>query len=129
LCRIVGPSGPNELSDRIARTAVVPENRERCYRPTRDILQHNLPIAREWIASFGDFLTWREPEAGAICLVKHGADITSYDLCERIRERQSTLIVPGSHVGLEGYVRIWLGGKEEFLREGLRRVGEELRGA
>ena len=35
-------------------------------------------------------------------------------------------MVPGSHVGLEGYLRIWLGGREEFLREGLRRIGIEL---
>jgi len=35
--------------------------------------------------------------------------------------------VPGSHVGLEGYLRVWLGGREEFLREGLRRIGNELK--
>ena len=51
----------------------------------------------------------------------------SLTIAERVRTRQSTLIVPGSHVGLEGYLRIWLGGREEFLREGLRRIGVELR--
>jgi hypothetical protein len=25
-------------------------------------------------------------------------------------------------------VRIWLGGRDEYMREGLRRIGEELRG-
>ena len=34
---------------------------------------------------------------------------------------------PASHVGLEGYLRIWLGGREDFLREGLRRIGNELK--
>ena len=53
-------------------------------------------------------------------------DITSLEIAERVRINQSTLIVPGSHVGLEGYLRIWLGGREEFLREGLRRIGNEL---
>jgi hypothetical protein len=43
-----------------------------------------------------------------------------------VRTRQSTLIVPGSHVGLEGHLRIWLGGREPFLREGLQRIGAEL---
>jgi aspartate/methionine/tyrosine aminotransferase len=37
------------------------------------------------------------------------------------------MIVPGIQLGLEGYVRIWLGAREEYLREGLRRVGEELK--
>lgn len=119
--------GPNKLSDRIARIAVQPENRERCYARTRAILQHNLPIAREWIAGFGDFFTWREPDAGAIAFLQYAAAIPSLEVCERIRARQSTLIVPGIHLGMEGYVRVWLGGKEEFLREGLRRIGEEFR--
>jgi aspartate/methionine/tyrosine aminotransferase len=119
--------GPNKMSDRIACVAVDERNRERFYSRTREILRHNLPIAREWIESFGGRLTWREPQAGAIALVRYDADAASLDVAERVRTKQSTLIVPGSHVGLEGYLRIWLGGREEFLREGLRRIGEELR--
>jgi len=119
--------GPNKMSDRIARVAVEPANRERCYARTREILTHNFPIARAWIEGFAGRLTWREPEAGAIALVKYESAIPSIELAERIRTRQNTLVVPGSHVGLEGYLRIWLGGREDFLREGLRRIGRELR--
>jgi aspartate/methionine/tyrosine aminotransferase len=116
---------PNKMSDEIARVAVM--NRDRCYARTRQVLTHNLRIAREWIASFDGFLEWREPEAGAIALVKYHSDVPSAELCERMRTRLSTLVVPGAFVGLEGYLRIWLGGREEYLREGLRRIGEELR--
>jgi hypothetical protein len=49
----------------------------------------------------------------------------SYPLCERVRVNQSVLIVPGVHLGLEGFVRLWLGGRPEFLSEGLRRIGIE----
>ncbi len=118
--------GPNKMSDAIARVAVEPANRERCYSRTRDILRHNLPIAREWLETFGGRLTWREPQAGAIGLLKYDAAVSSLEIAERIRKTQSTLIVPGSHVGLEGYIRVWLGGNEPFLREGLRRIGVEL---
>jgi hypothetical protein len=114
------------LSDRVARIAVEPQNRERCYARTRAILNHNLPIAREWIARFGGRLTWREPQAGAIALVRYDADISSVELAERVRVNQSTLIVPGMHVGLEGFLRIWLGAREDYLREGLRRIASEL---
>jgi hypothetical protein len=27
---------------------------------------------------------------------------------------------------MEGYLRIWLGGRPEYLQEGLRRIGTEL---
>ena len=117
---------PSKLSDRVARVAVEPQNRERCYARTRAILNHNLPITREWIARFGGRLTWREPQAGAIALVRYDADISSVELAERVRVNQSTLIVPGTHVGLDSYLRIWLGGREDFLREGLRRIASEL---
>ena len=120
--------GPNKLSDRVAQTAVDARNRERCYARTRAILQHNLKIAREWLQDFGGRLTWQEPQAGAIALVKYESDVPSIQLADRVRTRQSTLIVPGVHVGLERYLRIWIGGREPFLREGLRRIGLELRG-
>jgi aspartate/methionine/tyrosine aminotransferase len=117
--------GPNKISDAVARVAV--RNRERLYSRTRGILQQNLPVMREWVAGFGDFLTFREPRAGALCLMRYGSSTPSFELCERVRVNQSVLIVPGAHLGLEGYVRIWLGGRPEFLNEGLRRIGIELR--
>ncbi|PYR77757.1 MAG: hypothetical protein DMF86_08060 [Acidobacteria bacterium] len=119
--------GPNKLSDRVAQVAVEQQNRERCYTRTGEILRHNLPIAREWASGFGGRLRWTEPAAGAIGLMKYDADVPSLTIAERVRVNQSTLIVPGSHVGIEGHLRIWLGGKEPFLREGLRRIGEELK--
>lgn len=118
--------GPNKMSDRIARAAVAPASREQCYARTRTILAHNLPIARAWVESFAGLLRWREPQAGAIALLEYEAGVPSVELAERVRERQSTLIVPGAHVGLEGHIRIWIGGREEFMREGLRRIGTEL---
>jgi aspartate/methionine/tyrosine aminotransferase len=118
--------GPNKLSDRIACVAVEAANRDRCYARTRQVLRENLPIAREWVRQFGGRLTWTEPRAGAIGLVKYASDTPSLTIADRVRVNQSTLIVPGRHVGIEGHLRLWLGGREPFLREGLRRIGEEL---
>jgi aspartate/methionine/tyrosine aminotransferase len=118
--------GPNKISDAVARVAVRPENREKLYARTRGILQQNLPAMREWVQSFHGFLEFREPQAGALSLVRYNSSSPSLDLCERVRKNQSVLIVPGSHLGLEGFIRIWLGAKPEFLCEGLRRIGIEL---
>ena len=118
--------GPNKISDAVACVAVKPENRERLYARTRAILRQNLPAVRAWAESFGGFLTFREPRAGALCLMRYGSPTPSYELAERIRVSQSVLIVPGAHLGLEGFLRLWLGGKPEFLAEGLRRIGIEL---
>jgi hypothetical protein len=79
------------------------------------------------VESFGGFLTFREPRAGALCFMQYHSATPSYPLCERVRVNQSVLIVPGVHLGLEGFLRLWLGGNPGFLTEGLRRVGIELR--
>jgi aspartate/methionine/tyrosine aminotransferase len=119
--------GPNKMSDRMARVAVEAGNRDHCYARTGEILRHNLPIAREWVKGFGGRLAWTEPAAGAIGLMKYASDTPSLAIAERVRVNQSTLIVPGTHVGIEGHLRIWLGGREEYLREGLHRIGTELK--
>ncbi|MEO8026056.1 MAG: aminotransferase class I/II-fold pyridoxal phosphate-dependent enzyme, partial [Bryobacteraceae bacterium] len=116
--------GPNKMSDRIALTAVT--QRDACYARTGAVLAKNIELIREWVASFDGFLSWQEPAAGAIGLVHYNHAIPSIELADRIRERQSVLVVPGSHVGLEGYMRVWFGGKEAYLREGLRRIAIEL---
>jgi aspartate/methionine/tyrosine aminotransferase len=115
--------GPNKLSDMVARVAVTAENRERLYARTRGVLGANLPIIEGWSKGFGGLLEFNRPKAGAMTLVKYRGDVTSLELCERIRVEQSTLVVPGIHVGLEGYLRLWYGGRPEYVSEGLRRIG------
>ncbi len=118
--------GPNKLSDLVARVAVAPDNREALYARTRAILRENLPIVERWAAGFGRLLEFNRPRAGAMTLVRYRSEVPSLDLCERIRVEQSTLVVPGRHVGLEGYLRIWYGGRQEYITEGLRRIGAVL---
>ncbi len=117
---------PNKLSDAIARIAVEEENREALYSRGRALLQENLKITEDWVSGLGEGFSFRAPEAGAICFMRYPGDYPSVELCERIRDRQSTLIVPGSQLGMEGFLRIWLGARPEYLKEGLRRVQIEL---
>ncbi|HEV2445623.1 MAG TPA: aminotransferase class I/II-fold pyridoxal phosphate-dependent enzyme, partial [Candidatus Sulfopaludibacter sp.] len=91
--------GPNKISDAVACVAVEAATREKLYGRTRAILQHNLSIMRQWVDSFDGFLSFREPQAGALCLVRYASHTPSYPLCERIRVNQSVLIVPGVHLG------------------------------
>ncbi len=119
--------GPNILSDIMTRTAIKAENREKLYTRTWKILEKNYPVMREWLNSYGDLLTFNPHVAGAFWFVKYNTDLPSEELCQRIMKNQSTLVVPGIHLGMEGFLRIWMGAKPEFLREGLRRIGEEIR--
>ncbi len=117
---------PNKLSDAVARIAVREQNRETLYSRGRKLLQGNLEIMEEWVESLGEGFGFVPPTAGAICFIRYPGAIPSVELCERIRVHQSTLIVPGTYLGLEGYIRIWMGAQPDYLREGLRRVRVEL---
>lgn len=119
--------GPNKLSDFMARVAVEEDNREKLYARTRETLRENLPMMRAWADSFGGKLHFRPPDAGAITLMRYDADVPSVEIAEHVRTKRSVLIVPGSHLGLEGFLRIWMGGRPDYLREGLARVEKELR--
>ncbi len=117
---------PNKLSDMMARVAIREDNRERLYARTRRILKENLALFTDWAGGLGGGFAFRPPEAGAIAFLRYEASLPSAEICERIRVNQSTLIVPGSYLGLEGYLRLWLGGRSAFMREGLGRVRAEL---
>ncbi len=117
---------PNKLSDAVARIAVQEQNRETLYSRGRKLLQGNLEIMEDWVDSLGAGFHFVPPTAGAICFIRYPGEIPSVELCERIRVNQSTLIVPGSYLGLEGYIRIWMGAQPDYLQEGLRRVQVEL---
>jgi len=117
---------PNKLSDAVARIAVQKDNRERLYERGRALLQRNRRIFSDWVAGLGDGYSFISPAAGAMAFLKYSSATPSLELAERIRNNQSTLIVPGIQLGLEGYLRIWLGGEQAYLQEGLRRVAEEL---
>ena len=115
--------GPNKLSDALARVAVEQGVRDHLYGRTRAILSQNQPVVDDWIAGYGDFLTFIRPAAAAMAFLKYSSEEPSEVVAEWLRANQSTLVVPGSHLGMEGYLRLWTGGKPEYLREGLRRVG------
>ena len=106
--------GPNKLSDRLAQVAVEGTNRERCYARTRAILRHNLPIARDWIAGFGGSVSWREPQAGAIALLRYHDATSSLVIAERVRTRQSTSSSPAFTWGSRALSGYGLAGANRF---------------
>jgi len=102
------------------------KNREKLYERTRELLNRNWPNLKKWIDQRGDLLTYTEPRAGAICMVKYKHRINSTVLAERLRVEKSTLIVSGDHFGLDGYIRFGFGTEMDYMYAGLTRVGEVL---
>jgi len=118
---------PTYLSDRLAQIAIAPKRREEILARTRSILQRNYPILAGWIRDHGSLFSYIPPTAGAICFLRYSLRINSSDLAWRLLKEKSTLIVPGDHFGMDGYIRIGMGDASAYLTQGLERIDALLR--
>lgn len=122
----IGPSG---ATDHLAGLALEPTVRERLLARTRGILRENYPVLEAWLRGFGDTFSWVVPKAGAICFARYRAAIPGEALVERVRASDSTLLVPGDHFGMPGYLRFGFGNEATELRHALAAAATGLRRA
>ena len=116
---------PGAVNDLLARLALEPRRRDDLIARTRRILRENQATLAEWVARHP---TVRQipPEAGGVTLIRYSGTRPSAELVERLRADHGVLVVPGSHFGLENYLRIGIGGEPATLRAGLERLGRVL---
>ena len=119
--------GPTYASDRLAQIALERKRREEIFARTRGILRRNYPILAKWIDAHGALFSHVPPTAGAIAYLRYALKLNSTELANRLIREKSTLIVPGDHFGMDGYIRIGTGPPAEHLVAGLDRIDALLR--
>ena len=122
----IGPSG---ATDHLAALALEPAVRERLLGRTRGILRQNYPVLETWLRGFGDTFAWIPPRAGAICFTRYRPAMPGEELVERVRAAENTLLVPGEHFGMPGYLRFGFGNEAADLRHALTAAAAGLRRA
>lgn len=115
---------PATLSDALATLALEPHVRAAILRRTRGILRSNRDHFANWVRSQGERFSYRPPDAGAIALLRYRDPVPSLEFAERLRAERSVLVVPGTHFGLEGTLRLGFGNPADELEEGLARVAD-----
>lgn len=117
---------PSKLSDRFARIAVA--SHERIQARNSRIIAANLETARRWFSANDDIVSWKEPRAGLLAMLKvHGVENTDA-LAERLASEAGVMLAPGSAFGLPQYLRIGIGQRPEIFAEGLDRAAPVIRG-
>lgn len=112
--------GPSlALAARALRKA--PELAERC----RRLAAAGFAAIREWIGKRDD-LDWVEPAGGTVALVRLPHGIDALAVSNHLREKFSTLAVPGDFFGARGFLRLSAGMDEDVLRQGLKNVGKTI---
>ncbi len=90
----------------------------------RTRLETNRPILQQFLASRRDLFAM--PAAQGTTAFPQLASGHVDALCQLLREKYETAVVPGRFFEMPNHFRIGIGGKTEMLEEGLRRLGKAL---
>lgn len=112
------------LDDHFAALAL--ENRDKVLARSQAITRGNLAILDAWVRQ-EPAIRYLKPRSGTTALLKYDLDMPSERFCIELLERTGVLLVPGSAMDMEGYLRIGYANGTDILREGLARISDFLR--
>lgn len=104
------------LDDHFAALAL--ENSDRILTRSRRITRTNLAILDAWIADEPS-ISYVRPQSGTTALLRFDLDMPSADLCRTLQEETGVMLLPGSALDMEGYLRIGYACDTEVLKAGL----------
>lgn len=135
-------AGPRELTERLERqrdyhiisvgrlddllASVALESREA-------ISARNLGICREGGRLLAEFvagephISYVKPKGGTTAFLRYDLPMESAELCRRLQKETGVMLLPGSALDMEGYLRIGYCNDPEITEAGLARFGEWLR--
>lgn len=118
--------GTGILSQMIAEHVLRPANRLQVLQRGRQVLSTNVRVLEQWLLEHREVLSCRRPQAGGVAFVRYSFPIPSEEFSLRLRQEESVFVVAGSWFGIDGHVRIGIGGEEHDLRSGLARISRFL---
>lgn len=113
------------INDHIASLAL--EAKDKVLARSREITRGNLQVLDEWVQN-EPRVSYIRPASATVALLKCDADMPSEEFCLALLEQTGVLLVPGSVMDMEGYLRIGFANDPDALRAGLARVSGFLRG-
>lgn len=91
------------IDDYLATMAI--ENREALLRRNLKIVADNAAVLDAWIAS-EPRIEYVKPQGGTTAFLRYDADIDSETFCKRLLDEKSVLLLPGSAMDMDGWLRI-----------------------
>ena len=101
------------------------EHKEAVIARNRAIVTGNLAVLERWLKGQPK-LSFVKPRAGTTAFLKMEFDMPSADFCRGLLTEKGVLLVPGSVMDREGYLRIGYANTPEVIAAGLDKMGEYL---
>lgn len=113
------------IDDRLATLAL--QNKEALLSRNLKIIAANSAVLDAWVAT-EPHISYVKPAAGTTAFLRYDLDIDSKTLCKRLLEETGVMLLPGSAMDVEGWLRIGYCFAEDTstLSEGLSRVSKFL---
>lgn len=108
------------LDDHFAALAL--EHADRVLDRSRRITRTNLQILDDWIAT-QPRIRYVKPRSGTTALLQFDLPMSSADLCRKLQHETGVMLLPGSALDMEGWVRIGYACHTDTLRQGLALLG------
>ncbi|MGA0540596.1 aminotransferase [Neotabrizicola sp. VNH66] len=104
------------LDDHFAALAL--EHADRILDRSRRITRTNLAILSDWVAA-EPRIDWVRPRSGTTALLRFDLPMTSAELCLKLQAETGVMLLPGSALDMEGWLRIGYACDTETLKTGL----------
>ena len=108
------------LDDHFAAIAL--ESSGRVLDRSRRITRENLAILDEWVAGEPK-ISYVRPRSGTTALLRYDLPLSSADLCRTLQAETGVMLLPGSALDMEGWLRIGYACDSGTLTEGLALFG------
>jgi aspartate/methionine/tyrosine aminotransferase len=109
------------IDDYLAALAL--SNKERIFGRNLKIIRSNIEVLDSWVNSDKNF-SYIKPKGGTTAFIKLNFDIPSTDFCLKLLKETGVLILPGSVMETEGFVRIGYAFETELLKTGLEKISQ-----
>jgi aspartate/methionine/tyrosine aminotransferase len=110
------------LGNKLAAVALSPSVRPQIIERTRGYVRRGFETVASWAATRDD-VEVLPPEAAAICFVRYAKKINSTEFVMRLVRQKDAFVAPGDLFGLDSHLRISFGLPDEYVAEGLARIG------
>lgn len=111
------------IDDRLATIAI--ENKDKIIERNLEIVRHNIEVLDKWVQK-EPLISYVKPKGGTTAFLKYDIDITSEELCIRLLKEKSVMLLPGSALDMEGYLRVGFANTPSVIEEGLEKFSEFL---
>lgn len=112
------------IDDHLAAIAL--ENKDKIIKRNLEIVRNNAKLLDDFINN-EPHLSYVKPKGGTTAFLKYDFDMPSVEFCEKLLKETGVMLLPGSALDCEGFVRIGYCNSPEIEKEGMEKISEFLK--